>query len=170
MGTKVCLFIYTTGVLFHASGYFTLYWEVTGYDNYHSGLWESCRDEVCSPTTNHLCYFEATQVLETLAVVTGSLGLLLLFFYFFISKTSFDVSLCVASLILVVFSACCAILGVIIYGCKTSLPVSWSYALAVIGGISYGISAIFLSVYLLNNTDKYNKYRASLQTELQHYV
>ncbi|XP_033731416.1 uncharacterized protein LOC117321044 [Pecten maximus] len=170
MGTKTCLFFYGMGVLFHASSYSTVYWEVTGYDDYHSGLWEACRDGVCSFTTNHLCFFEATQVLETLALVTGSLGLLLLIFYFYISKTSFDLSLCIASLIAVSFSACCAILAVIIYGCKTSLPVSWSYALAVVGGICFGITTILLAVYVMNNSDKYTNYRNSRQGDIQHYV
>ncbi|OWF38882.1 uncharacterized protein LOC110465791 [Mizuhopecten yessoensis] len=155
MGTKTCLLVYTVGVICEAFGYFTLYWEVTEYDDYHSGLWEACRGEVCSSTTNNLCYFEATQALETLALVIGGVGLLFLFLYFFISQTSYDISLCIASLAAVVFAACCAILGVIIYGCKTSLPVSWSYALAVVGGILYGLAAILIAVYLIRNAEKY---------------
>ncbi|XP_069106129.1 uncharacterized protein [Argopecten irradians] len=170
MGTKICLFFYGISVLFNASGYFTSHWEVTGYDDYHAGLWVACRNGMCKSTTNNLCYFEATQVLETLSLVTGSLGLLLLTFYYFISRTSFDVSLCVASLIAVAFSGCCALLAVIIYGCKTSFALSWSFALAVIGGLCYGITAILLAVYLINSSDKYKKYRDSHQGPVQHYV
>ncbi|XP_033727704.1 uncharacterized protein LOC117317029 [Pecten maximus] len=145
---KVFFLFLTAGFWLHLIGFATSYWSHSEFVTV--GLWKACyRGYECTKTTYTTSYFEATQAFESLALVAGFIGLLLLAFYIFINQSSSNISLFIASLVAVAFAACCGILGVIIYGCKTSLPLSWSYALAVIGGIFYGISSILMAVYLL---------------------
>ncbi|XP_060063800.1 uncharacterized protein LOC132544244 [Ylistrum balloti] len=145
---KVFFLCLTAGFWFHLIGFATSYWSHSKFVTV--GLWKACyRGYECTKTTYTTSYFEATQAFESLALVAGFIGLLLLIFYIFINQSPYNISLYIASLVGVAFAACCAILGVIIYGCKTSLPLSWSYALAVVGGILYGISAILMAVHLL---------------------
>ncbi|XP_069106599.1 uncharacterized protein [Argopecten irradians] len=145
---KVFFLSLTAGFWIHLIGLATTYWSHSRFVTL--GLWKACyRGYECTKTTYTSSYFEATQAFESLALVAGFVGLLLLIFYIFINQLSNNISLFIASLVATAFAACCAILGVIIYGCKTSLPLSWSYALAVIGGLAYGFSAILMAVFLL---------------------
>lgn len=146
---KVFFLLLVAGFWIHLIGFVTPYWSHSRFVT--MGLWRVCyRGYDCTKTAYTTSYFEATQAFESLALVAGFIGLLLLILYIFISQTSYNISLFIVSLVAVACAALCAILGVIIYGCKTSLPLAWSYALSVVGGIFYGVSAILMAVYLIH--------------------
>ncbi|XP_048730554.2 uncharacterized protein LOC125647783 isoform X1 [Ostrea edulis] len=140
---------YTAAVLFHLIGFSTAYWTNRSsyvYSN-HWGLWKSCRI-YCSSMGTKSGWFGATQAFETIGLIAGFVGLILTILYIFVTQTAGNRVLFIIDLLAVGIAAGSTLLGVIIYGANAS-ALSWSFALAVIAGLVYGVAGALMVIHLL---------------------
>ncbi|XP_062567681.1 uncharacterized protein LOC134229914 isoform X1 [Saccostrea cucullata] len=144
--TFICVIV---AVLFHLVGFSTAYWSNwTGYVySHHWGLWKICQP-YCYSVSSGSGWFGATQAFETIGLIGGFVGLILIILYIFIDKTAGNRVLFIISLVAVGIAAGSTLLGVIIYGANGS-ALSWSFALAVIAGLIYGVATALMAIHLV---------------------
>jgi len=133
---KVSVILLPIAFLLDLIGIATSYWvswPAYGY-NYHSGLWDFY---------NEPSWLEATQAFEVLGFIAGLAALVLIILYIFVPATSGKRIVFILTLVMCFAAAGCIILGIVIYGSKSS-HLSWSFALCTIAGIIFGVAGVLL--------------------------
>ncbi|XP_011423928.1 uncharacterized protein [Magallana gigas] len=150
---KIVFILVISAVLFHLIGFSTVSWShAHSADQYghrhitYLGLWIAC-DPHCFRLSPGFGWFGATQALETIGLVAGFIGLILIVLYIFINKLAGNRTLFITSLVAVGIAAGSTLLGVVIYGVHGS-ALSWSFALAVIGGLLYLVTMALMLVHV----------------------
>ncbi|XP_022309028.1 uncharacterized protein LOC111114826 isoform X1 [Crassostrea virginica] len=151
---KIAFIFLIVSVLFHLIGFSTVSWSQSHWiDQYgrqfssHSGLWRICFTH-CVARPMGFGWFGATQAFETIGLIAGIVGLILVVLYIFINQTAGNRTLFIVSLVSVGIAAGSTLLGVIIYGSHGS-ALSWSFALAVIGGLFYAVSTALMIIHVI---------------------
>ncbi|XP_055995868.1 uncharacterized protein LOC125647783 isoform X2 [Ostrea edulis] len=138
-----------TAAFVHVIGYSSTHWSDGGV--FYTGLWKTC---ILTPTFHCLedaytaGWFGATQAFETIGLIAGFVGLILTILYIFVTQTAGNRVLFIIDLLAVGIAAGSTLLGVIIYGANAS-ALSWSFALAVIAGLVYGVAGALMVIHLL---------------------
>ncbi|XP_062568868.1 uncharacterized protein LOC134231014 isoform X2 [Saccostrea cucullata] len=146
---KLSSALLATSVFVHVIGFSSNHWSDGGV--FYTGLWEAC---ILTPRFHCLedpysaGWFGATQAFETIGLIGGFVGLILIILYIFIDKTAGNRVLFIISLVAVGIAAGSTLLGVIIYGANGS-ALSWSFALAVIAGLIYGVATALMAIHLV---------------------
>lgn len=146
---KLSSALLVTAVFVHVIGFSSIHWSDGGV--FYTGLWRACfltPRYHCRQDPYTAGWFGATQAFETIGLVAGFIGLILIFQYIFINKIAGNRTLFVISLVIVGTAAGSTLLGVIIYGVHGS-ALSWSFALAVIGGLLYLVSMALMIVHVI---------------------
>ncbi|KAJ8322217.1 hypothetical protein KUTeg_000688 [Tegillarca granosa] len=150
---KVFFILLIVGILFHIVGFATPYWSDDDYYS-HNGLWRSCyyrhvyHGQQCFKTNFSASWFEATQAFQVIGLVAAFIGLILVILFIFVTQTSNNRTVYIIGMVAVLVAAGCTILSIIIFGSKVS-ALSWSFALAVIGGILYGVAGLLMLINML---------------------
>ncbi|XP_022309036.2 uncharacterized protein LOC111114826 isoform X2 [Crassostrea virginica] len=138
-----------TAVFVHVTGYSSTHWSDGGV--FYTGLWRACfltPHPRCLRDPYSAGWFGATQAFETIGLIAGIVGLILVVLYIFINQTAGNRTLFIVSLVSVGIAAGSTLLGVIIYGSHGS-ALSWSFALAVIGGLFYAVSTALMIIHVI---------------------
>lgn len=146
---KLSSAVLVTAVFVHVIGFSSIHWSDGGV--FYTGLWRACFLTVpgfhCRQDPYSAGWFGATQALETIGLVAGFIGLILIVLYIFINKLAGNRTLFITSLVAVGIAAGSTLLGVVIYGVHGS-ALSWSFALAVIGGLLYLVTVALMLVHV----------------------
>lgn len=146
---KLSSALLVTAVFVHVIGFSSIYWSDGGV--FYTGLWRACfltPGFHCRQDPYSAGWFGATQAFETIGLVAGFIGLILVCQYIFINKLAGNRTLFIINLVIVGIAAGSTLLGVIIYGVHGS-ALSWSFALAVIGGLLYLVSMALMLVHVI---------------------
>lgn len=115
---------------------------IQGFDE---GLWRSCINSICADIdVAGRDWLQAVRAFQSIGVLASCVAIATLLFYIFKSDFRRKFLVFLVAAISSIVTGGCILLSVLIYGISIKLSLSWSFALAVVSGILFGISGAFL--------------------------
>ncbi|XP_041351302.1 uncharacterized protein LOC121370245 [Gigantopelta aegis] len=158
---KVAALVMFMTFVLHLIGFASPFW--SRRTNSNEGMWEVCQNGLCvsslaSPALIGQVWFQAVQIVETMAVLTASTAIILVLVVLFSSKLARSKSTLVAATVLSFLTVVFILMGIVIYATKgsvffeavfaTDFAVGFAYILITVAMVGWLLAAVLLAVDL----------------------
>ncbi|XP_060074925.1 uncharacterized protein LOC132554621 [Ylistrum balloti] len=115
---------------------------IQGFDE---GLWRRCINSICADIdVAGRDWLQAVRAFESMGLLGSCIAITTLLCYIFKSDFRQRFLIFLVSAISSIVTGGCILLSVLIYGISIKISLSWSFALAVVSGVIFGISGALL--------------------------